>query len=150
MHSSGILTLADKWEIQELVAQYAYAIDHRQAQDWAELFTEDGQFISAGTLRARGREELIEYVKRAEQTGNQIRHWTCNMLVEGDSERARLRLYVMAIDVSQTIRPYLMGEYDDRVVKLQGRWKFEVRNVQFCVGKSWLDGGAPASNAADP
>ena len=143
MKEQSALALADKWEIQELVAKYAYAIDHRQAQAWADLFTVDGQFISAGIKRAQGRDELIEYVERAQRTGNQIRHWTCNMLIEGDAESARLRLYVMAVDVAQTIRPYLMGEYDDQLVKVEGQWKFKVRNVEFCVGKSWLDGGAP-------
>ena len=32
MREQPALSLADKWEIQELVAKYAYAIDHRQAQ----------------------------------------------------------------------------------------------------------------------
>ncbi len=52
----------------------------------------------------------------------------------------RLKLYIMALDIAEGIRPYIMGEYDDTLVRVDGRWKFRERNVTLCAGKSWLQG----------
>ena len=135
------LTAADRLEIMELVARYNWAIDHGNAEEWADVFTDDGKFVGYGELRAQGREALRAYIEKSKAAGHKKRHWTSGAIIEGDGNNARLQLYIMAIDISEGIRPYIMGEYDDTLVKVNGAWKFKVRNVTLCAGKSWLQGG---------
>ena len=135
------LTSADRIEIMELASRYNHAIDHRHAEDWADLFTDDGKFMAYGECRAQGRAQLVAYIHTAAAAGHKSRHWTSNAVIEGDGATARLKLYVMAIDISEGIRPYIMGEYDDSLVKVGGGWKFKERNVTLCAGKSWTQGG---------
>lgn len=141
------LTEGDRIEIIELASRYNHAIDHRRAEEWADLFTEDGRFIAGGELKGEGRAQLEAYIHKAAAAGHKSRHWTSNALIEGDGNMAKLKLYVMAISISGEIRPYIMGEYDDTLVKVGGRWKFKERRVTFCAGKSWTQGGLakPAS-----
>ena len=142
------LTEADRIEIMELASRYNHAIDHRRAEEWAELFTEDGRFMAGGELKGEGRTALEAYIRKAAAAGHKSRHWTSNAVIEGDGKTARLKLYVMAIDIGGDIRPYIMGEYDDRLVKVGGQWKFKERNVTFCAGKSWTQGGLAKPAAA--
>ncbi len=135
------LTPADRIEIMELASRYNHAIDHRRAEEWADVFTDDGKFVAYGEVRAQGREQLVAYIHKAAAAGHKSRHWTSNAVIGGDGDNAQLKLYVMAIDISEGIHPYIMGEYDDALVKVGGRWKFKVRNVTLCAGKSWTQGG---------
>lgn len=129
---------ADKIEIMELAARYNHAIDHQDAQAWADLFTEDGVFKTGDSIRAQGRAALVAYVEKAKAGGVRTRHWTTNALIDGDGERARLRLYVAAYNLAdgQLAAPYVMGEYDDTLVKVNGSWKFKLRHVRFVAGRS--------------
>ena len=139
------LTSADKLEIMELASRYNWAIDHRRAEEFADLFTDDGKFEAYGQTRAEGRAQLIAYIQKAAAAGHKSRHWICNAVIEEGKENAgntaRLRLYVMAIDISEGIRPYIMGDYDDTLVKVDNKWKFKLRSVRLCAGKSWTEGG---------
>ena len=40
------LTAGDRMEMIELVARYNHAIDSRDAEAWADTFTEDGRFYA--------------------------------------------------------------------------------------------------------
>ena len=133
---------ADELEIMELAARYNWAIDHRQAEEWADVFTEDGRFEAYGQTRAEGRAQLVAYIRKAAAAGHKSRHWISNAIIEEGNagDTARLRLYVMALDISEGIRPYIMGDYDDALVKVNGRWKFKRRSVNLCAGKSWTQG----------
>jgi uncharacterized protein (TIGR02246 family) len=137
------LTAADVLEIMELAARYNWAIDHRNAEEWADVFTEDGKFVAYGQTRCEGRAQMLAYIEKARAAGHKSRHWICNSIIEegGAPDTARLRLYVMAINISDGIQPYIMGDYDDTLVKVNGKWKFKLRNVNLCAGKSWTQGG---------
>lgn len=128
------LTTADKFEIVELAARYSYAIDHLDAEAYADVFTEDGELFGDGKSRGRGRAALAGNVRRAAAAGVKRRHWNCNPIIDGDGDTARLRIYIMAVEYSKSLTPYLMGEYDDELVKVNGQWKFKVRRVNLCAG----------------
>lgn len=128
------LSTQDKLDIMELAARYAFTIDRRMAEEWADCFTEDGLMISGNGNRVEGRAAFIEHMRKARESGKKVRHWGCNHIVEGDGDTARLRMYLMAVDISNGITPYVMGEYDDTVVRVNGQWKFKVRRITFAAG----------------
>ena len=128
------LTTQDKLDIMELAARYSFTIDQRMAEEWADCFTEDGEMLSGNGRRVAGRAAFLEHMRKAKEAGKQVRHWGCNHIVEGDGDTARLRMYLMAVDISDGIRPYVIGDYDDTVVRVNGKWKFKVRRINFAAG----------------
>lgn len=128
------LTTQDKLDIMELAARYAFTIDQRMAEEWADCFTEDGEMLSGNGQRVAGRAAFLEHMRKSKAAGKQVRHWGCNHIVEGDGDTARLRMYLMAVDISDGIRPYVIGDYDDTVVRVNGKWKFKVRRINFAAG----------------
>ena len=147
------LTTEDKLEIAELAARYNHAVDHRDAEAWADLFTPDGRVEVNGGLLAESREGLRAYVENARQLPAKRRHWICNVVVdEGPAPgTARLRLYVNCYDITDgaVTAPYMLGEYDDEVVRHEGRWKFRVRRQTTVAGRSATVGMTRPLPAAD-
>lgn len=134
------LTAEDKIAIAELAARYNHAVDHREADAWADLFTPDGRVEVNGGLLAESREGLRAYVENARKLPAKRRHWTCNIMIdEGEApDTARMRLYVTCYDMTDgtVTAPYMLGEYDDEVVRHEGRWKFRVRRQTTVAGRS--------------
>ena len=56
------LTAEDREEMIELVARYNHAIDSRDAEAWADTFTEDGRFYVPPKHDVRGREALVAFI----------------------------------------------------------------------------------------
>ncbi len=136
------LTPADKLDILELAARYNHAIDHGHAEAWAATFTDDGVFQVDKVPRAQGRDALLAHVRKRVIDGRSVRHWTSNAIIDGDdqnahAQHARLRLYVAIYDTAHALgAPFLLGEYDDRLVKQDGQWKFALRDLTTVAGKA--------------
>ena len=81
------------------------------------------------------RERQYEHIRKAERTGQQIRHWPCNPLITVSGDAAQLRMYVLAWNVTDGgIEPLIMAEYDDALARVGGQWKFTVRRVSGVAG----------------
>ncbi len=131
------LTVEDRLDIMQLMAEYNFAIDRREPEGYADCFTADGAMRAGGKPLAEGRAALLALVEARRQAGGiQMRHWVDNVILSGDADTARLRCYIKAYDVAGgTVgAPILMGEYDDRLVKLGGAWKFKERNLTIWAG----------------
>lgn len=133
------LTLQDKQEITELTAKYNHAVDHQQPKDWMDTFTEDGELKVNGKSQAKGVTELQAFSGKIATSDYRGRHWVCNILIEGDGNTARLRMYVLSMPIKDNaITLSVMGEYDDVLVKTAAGWRFKTRNITFCGGASQL------------
>jgi hypothetical protein len=130
--------LEDKQEISELAARYIYAMDHYKPQDWADTFTEDGELRVNGKTVCKGSKARLEFATMAAKTGLKYRRWMSNWQIDVDGDTARLRLYVLAFAINDGITPTVMGEYDDSLVRVGGKWRFQTRHVTFCAGASAL------------
>lgn len=133
-----MLTVEDRIELAELVARYNQAIDHLDAAAWAATFTAGGTLIVNGAERARGEAELTTYVARRQTSGDPPRrHWSTNLLIDETDTGARLLLYVMAFDIGRALgAPYVMGEYEDDVVRTPSGWRFAIRRMIVVAGAS--------------
>lgn len=139
-----MLSRDDKVEIQELAARYNHAVDKREALEWADLFTEDGSVEIHGRILAAGRADLIGYIERNKTLPAKRLHWISNAVVDpvdGDPHAARLRLYIAAYDVTDGIAgtPYSLGEYDDLIVRENGRWLFKRRRLSLLAGTAGVE-----------
>jgi ketosteroid isomerase-like protein len=89
-----MLTFEDKFEITELAARYNYALDTGDGDAWAATFTDDGVFASSGSTLT-GTEAPAEFARDRDSAG--LRHWTNNLVVDGEGREATLRCYLHVV-----------------------------------------------------
>lgn len=111
----------DRDEIRQLMARYTHAIDAGRGDDWAATFTDDGVFEMPGHSVA-GTAALRAF---AEGRGG-ARHVVANEVIDVDGDEARVRAYVFVFAGSPPVAR-AAGGYDDRLRKVDGRWRFARR-----------------------
>jgi hypothetical protein len=132
--SEDVLSSADRWAIQELIARYNWAIDLSDGAAFADTFAPDGEFDSPA-VRLRGTAELRRFgsgegrpPRPPEERGQ---HWLTNIIVDGTSARAHLKAYLCyQRRDGADIKTSTLGYYEDDLVKLDDRWRFACRRFR--------------------
>ncbi|MBW2242938.1 MAG: nuclear transport factor 2 family protein [Deltaproteobacteria bacterium] len=135
-------TLADRRELNDLVARYARAIDRRDYPALRQVFTEDvhmsgyrGDPASVEALYSnQGLEDVIAAIQTLEEF-EQVHHVVSQQLVEIDGDRATGETYgtthfVWHDDGVLTHRTHVC-RYQDRYRRESGRWQIEERRLIF-------------------
>jgi uncharacterized protein (TIGR02246 family) len=133
----------DRAEIEQLMWRYVRALDSFDAEAYASVYTEDGQF-SAGGNATKGREALHNMVAGLKQ-GRETRaaagetvaplyHMITNSYIEFvGPDRARLHSYwlTMAGGMGQGSPPSVLaaGRGIDELVRVNGAWLIQSRDV---------------------
>jgi ketosteroid isomerase-like protein len=124
------LSTEDRLEIAELVARYCWAIDQRRWDGFLDLFTDDCRLDFGDVMGVfEGRAGLERFTTVMTSLDLFMRHYTTNLLLEGDGSEALARSYVLAITGSGAGRHQATGRYEDRLVKLNGRWRIRERRA---------------------
>jgi len=133
--------LQDRAEIEELVARYVTALDTLDADAYANVFTEDAEFDVTGTVY-EGRTAIRKIVTDLQASRDRdqaegialaaLYHVMSNTSIEiVDDDEARHTSYaqtVRAVENGQFIVGF-MGQYQDVVVKRDGRWQILSRKL---------------------
>lgn len=124
----------DKVAIAELIARYNYAIDHNDYQGWANTFAPDGMFHGIiGTFAAHKElDKFIASVKNLTATSPNLRHYVTNILPEINGNEARCTCFLLMTSTTKEggSKIAAAGEYEDRLVKINGQWLFLERIVR--------------------
>jgi hypothetical protein len=125
------LTIEDRLEITELVARYNHAVDSGDGDAFAGTFT-DGGALDVGARVIEGRAALAAFAARLPENVRAPRHIASNLLIDGDGDAgcATLSAYVQMFALTGDPPCQVVaasGLYDDRLVKVDGRWHFERR-----------------------
>jgi uncharacterized protein (TIGR02246 family) len=124
----------DKAAIAELIARYNYAIDHNDFQGWANTFAPDGVFhgIIGRFVVHKERDKFIAAVKTLTATSPNLRHYVTNILTEVNGNEAHSRCFLLMTSTTTEggSKIAAAGEYEDRVVKMNGQWLFQERLVR--------------------
>jgi hypothetical protein len=130
------LTAEDRLEIQELLHRYMFVLDscpdHDNGYAYADLYVEDGRFLSL-----QGREALARAISggtaevpcspiRQRGPMNQI-HLNVAAIIEPSPDGARGISYLLMIDGPGN-EIYWNGWYLDEYVKTGRGWRFKARN----------------------
>jgi uncharacterized protein (TIGR02246 family) len=129
--------LADRAAIQNLVVKYTIALDTLDADMYASVFAEDAEFTFGGNTY-KGRDAIRKIVtglqeRRASQTdAPKSYHALTNTYIEllNDHE-ARHRSYWQTI-TGPSSGPFNvggMGRYEDTLVKRNGQWLIQKRQI---------------------
>jgi cyclase len=109
----------DYEQIQQLYANYSHYIDQGKGEQFADLFTDDGEFGPT----TKGRAALI---KLGSNPGT--RHVCVNISITPTADGADTHCYLL-IFVARQVPSYLNGTgiYNDHLVKTPEGWKFKKR-----------------------
>lgn len=129
--------LADRTEdreaIEALMWKYARALDTGNGEAYAALYTEDGQF-GVGDNAVKGREALRGLVGRGGGAAPpQLLHMTADSWIEFvDDTHAKHHSYWLTMRMGANGQPpsvAAIGVGVDELVKVNGQWLIQVRNV---------------------
>jgi uncharacterized protein (TIGR02246 family) len=133
-----VLRLLAESEITRLVTEYAVLNDAGEFDRVAALFTEDGVLTRpSGGAPIRGRDAILEAFRA--RPPRISRHVIANVLVDVKSlEEASCRSTLLLFSAppgslpATALEPVLVGGFDDRLAKRDGKWCFAER-------RGWLD-----------
>ena len=139
---AAVQKLLDRAEIEEVVARYVIALDTRDADMYAGVFTEDAVYELPGNVVHRGRAairkivtDLQESRARNDAAGKpspSLYHAMFNHSIElVDASHAKHQCYaqtVRAAEGGQFVVGF-MGRYEDELVKRDGRWYIQSRKL---------------------
>jgi len=135
--------LIDRMEIEGLMWRYVQALDSRDADAYADLYTEDGRLVAGGgwptiTGRAELRETIADLRRSAEDDPDRepIYHISTNWYVEfKGTDEATLNGYWMEVaggvpeNLGGTTRVIAAGREVNELVRVNGHWLIKSRNV---------------------
>ena len=126
-------TLTDEWALLGLANRYAQAVDRRDADALASLFTADGGLDRPGASW-RGHEQLRAIVGRLNTLYGSTFHTVRNQTVAVDGDSAEGETYCVAMHMmppADGIQKRMdMGiRYQDRFVRQNGTWLFARREL---------------------
>ena len=127
----------DRAQIEELMWRYARALDSFDAEAYASVYTEDGQF-QAGATATKGRDALRQMVANLGQNRTAesppMFHMTTDSYIEFiDENTARHHTYWLTVfgaaGQGQAPRVAAAGRGVDELVRVNGQWLIRSRNV---------------------
>jgi len=124
----------DFMQISQLFSQYNYTIDNGDGEGWADVFTEDGVFRDPSWC-AIGRNALIKVVGTDKRVGKDRDHFhmpSLGPIVYLNKNNATIHSTVIVVreaGFGKNGGVWVTGSYDDRLTRVNGKWRFAYRWV---------------------
>jgi uncharacterized protein (TIGR02246 family) len=123
----------DRLAIRELLETYADAVTRCDADDWAATWAEDAQwslpdYPELGTTQGRPAIRAMWVEAMKSYPGIMFEAWPGSIEVNGDTAKVRSYTAEVYDQNGQTHRD--RGQYDDTLVKIDGRWLFQSRSFR--------------------
>lgn len=134
--------LMDRVALEDLVTRYARCVDQRLWDEWAMLFTDDGEFHTP-FFRVR-KHELAGWLAENLEHYPVTQHMMTNLEFEIDGDSARGKYYVHATHLPRaealTRHSDVGGWYEADMRRVDGEWKFRHLRVSFAwtAGEEFL------------
>jgi uncharacterized protein (TIGR02246 family) len=133
----------DRAQIENLQARYMFALDFKDADTYASTFTEDG-VLDYGPV-VKGRDAIRKMIQgmakndadRAAKDTSGLRpatgrHNISNIVIKIDGDKAVGRAYWFHYsnnNANRTAQLDSFGNYEDEMVKANGKWLFSKRKI---------------------
>jgi hypothetical protein len=98
------LSDADLMDLNRLVTELAWRVDHRRADAVADLFVDDGEMV-LGSAAMRGREEVGAWGRQRASAGYATRHVCTNMRFEASGDGSATGTTVVTVYPPERGRP---------------------------------------------
>jgi uncharacterized protein (TIGR02246 family) len=107
----------DRDAIRDLVARYCRYVDTGMADEWAALWTEDGEFDLGGGTVVSGRAALREHATHLEP--GTVHHLATNLEIDVDGDTATNEMSVLLL-AKGTIA--MVARVHDELRRVDGTW----------------------------
>jgi hypothetical protein len=118
-------------EIEQLISELLYRLDHNLADTTWELYTEDA--VSEGPLGPmNGREAMKAWgAKRAQQADIVGRHFIGGIRLawQGDVLTGAVAYLTFRDSADDVLKPASVGEFREQYRKVDGEWRFARREI---------------------
>ena len=120
-------------EIESVLTEWSWLIDHGKAQEASVFFTHDAEQSIAG-VTANGIEAIAQGLKRrADMTGRTSRHVISNLRLSLSSDCTVDVTWILTLyrsdDVTKPAKPVLVGDVQDLFRKEATGWKIKSRKI---------------------
>lgn len=117
--------LHDRLQLQDLMLNYAAAVDERDRARYKACFTDDVEVVGFGTGTYRGCDDWVAYVWDALKKYSVTQHMLGPVLAEVDGDTALTRTDVQAVHfpVEGGARFILWATYETRMRREADSWK---------------------------
>ncbi len=138
---SGPTIEDDKRDLRELALRYARACDTHDADEFAAIFTEDGEIVSPG-FTISGRDRIVAVVPGSLKSMYlRTLHIVHNDMAWVDGDTARGETYCTAHHLTKSSETQASDHimsivYDNRFRKVDGRWYFSQRTLNLKWSKT--------------
>src|SRR6187431_68187 len=152
--ADSLQDIADRTLIRELMDRYGLVHDSGSPEEYADLFTADGEIAvaSGGPAIVKGREALIAQARRDhERFGNEpaangkttsiMRHLISNAQITiTGAGTATGTCYVTTVVKKGDVGPSILSisRYTDRYLKQRGEWRIQRREITIEFGNGAL------------
>ena len=124
------LTTTDRLEIAEVLSRYSHCLDRGRWEDFAKLFTSDARLDLSQVMGLyEGAAGIESFAAMMRSIPIVMRHYVTNVVIDGDSEHARVECYVLAMTGPVGALNTATGFYADDLVKQDGRWRIRSRRL---------------------
>lgn len=116
----------DKVLILEANSRYNHAFDTQDVVEWLETWTDYATLITP-EAKIEGKEAMREWF--ASQAHMGLRHFSFNVVSEGDTETAVATCDFLVLAISDVPRIVSTGSYEDHLTRIGDMWKFSTRKL---------------------
>lgn len=129
---------ADRIELQDLLLNYAAAVDERDIERYRACFTDDVEVINFGTQTYKGRDAWVNYVWNALEKYSATQHLLGPQFARIDGDIAHTRCAVQAVHFlsGEQGRFTLWATYHTDMRRNNDRWLICRHELQVCGSSS--------------
>ena len=151
--ADSLQAIGDRTLIRELMDEYGIVHDLGSAEEYADLFADDGEIVAGGgRVLVKGREALIAQARRDherfdKETGADgkptsiMRHLISNARISiTGTDTATGTCYVTTVVKKGAVGPAILSvsRYSDQYTKRAGRWRIQKREIALEFGNAEL------------
>ena len=152
--ADSMQTIADRTLIRELLDRYGVVHDIGSPEDYADVFTDDGEIavVAGGPAVVKGREALMAQARRDHErfgtepaangkTTSIMRHLISNsQITMTGADSATGTCYVTTVVKKGDIGPAILSisRYTDRYARQKGEWRIQRREITIEFGNGEL------------
>ena len=134
--------IQEKDAIRELMSEYCYLIDDGKIDVWLNLFTDDAVVIGPDGEQIPGRPAIKALFRDVDSDLlARTKHLTTNEIIRVDGDMATAKSTIIVYELTQSepaISTKVVGIYEDKLVKLEGHWKFKERKFSIALSEAKL------------
>jgi len=132
MESDDKHRLADRFEIEQVLNAYGYAIDRRDKTLWRQVWHTDAVYdVVCPRQHCRGHTELLAWLAAVGREFQITNHFTTNVQITFDSLDCATAIGRCAAMFVGADGRYAIGaaNYEDRLERRDGNWRLAYRRV---------------------